>query len=65
MAAKRRAALHSEFLTPTIESGIENLVPGTQVSIAHSLLVWDNVGHTITLHADDVRADPETGKAAA
>ena len=49
------APMSSEFLTPYIETAITDLVPGTQVSINHSRLSWDNADHSITLHADGIR----------
>jgi len=49
--------ISSSFLTPYIESGIVNLVPGTRVSIAHSLLTWDNTDRSITLHADGIKME--------
>jgi hypothetical protein len=49
--------VQAAFLTPAIETGIENLAPGTQVSIAHTLLSWDDVHHSVALHADGLRVN--------
>ena len=53
--------ISSDFLTPYIESGINNLVPETQTQIAHSLLTWDNIERSITLKADGVTIKNKDG----
>ncbi|MDP9127172.1 MAG: DUF3971 domain-containing protein [Pseudomonadota bacterium] len=54
--------IYSEFMTPYIEAGIESLVPGTQVTIAHSLLSWNDSDRTITLAADGLRVRQRGGE---
>jgi hypothetical protein len=44
----------SSFLTPYVEKGIAELLPGTKVTIGRSLLTWDNADRSITLEAGDV-----------
>lgn len=51
----------SDFMTPYIESGIESFVPDSRVSVAKTLLVWDNVDKSITMHADNVAVRNERG----
>ena len=46
--------LNSTFLTPYIEAGIERLIPDAHPQIAHTLLTWDNVDHSLALHADGI-----------
>jgi len=51
----------SSFLTPYVEAGIVDLVPGTQVTIAHSLLAWDNADRSVTLQADGIHMASKDG----
>jgi hypothetical protein len=53
--------ISSDFLTPYIESGIEELVPGSAVHASGSLLRWDNLEHEVTIHADDIKIDNARG----
>ncbi|MDE2030344.1 MAG: hypothetical protein KGI97_07255, partial [Alphaproteobacteria bacterium] len=51
----------SDFLTPYIEGGVESIVPGSHVKIAHTLLTWDNADHAISLQADDMKVTDVRG----
>lgn len=53
--------LQSSFLTPYLERGIETLAPGTTATIDHSLLAWDDMDHSIALHADNVEVHDRYG----
>ena len=44
--------INSTFLTPYIETGIERYIPGAHAQLAHSMLTWDNVDHSLALHTD-------------
>jgi hypothetical protein len=54
--------MQATFLTPTIESSIESLVPDTRVSIAYTLLAWNDTNHSITLHADQLDVRDKEGR---
>ena len=48
-------------LTPYIESGIDIYLPGTHTQIDHTVLTWDNIEHTISLHAENVKVSYRDG----
>jgi len=46
--------ISSTTLTPYVETALESLLPKTRAKIEHTLIVWDNVDHTLALQGDGV-----------
>ncbi|HEU0118737.1 MAG TPA: AsmA-like C-terminal domain-containing protein [Alphaproteobacteria bacterium] len=51
----------TSFLTPYIETAIDHAIPGSHSEIAHTLLTWDNIEHSVTFHADDLKVKDGAG----
>lgn len=54
--------ISSNFMTPYIEKGIENIVPDSQVSVGDSLLVWDRAEKSISLRVTNIKVSDGAGR---
>lgn len=53
--------ISSDFLTPYIEAGIENIVPDSHVQLSSTLLTWNGDERAISLHAENIKVSDKGG----